>query len=922
MAHPTAAPNATENASWEWPRAATTAPSPPRKTAPASISRPRRRSVSSRAFATRRSTGSMHRCYGTLDAGALLGLGHRPVEDLDGAVDELAFDRQGRDELEPVVQVAALLEQKPLADAVVEHPASLLGGWLPRLAVAHELEPDEQPACVDPAEDRMALLQLLEPLAEVGARLGGVRHDTLALDRVQRCVRRGRRQRRRREGRHVRARAPGGQHLVRAHDGRDRKAARQSLRYRHQVGSDAVPLARPQAFRASHARLDLVVDQKKAELVAELAQPAQVTLAGNDVAGARLHRLDEDGGYVRDRARVAERRLLAPQHAADEVDTCLGAVLRLGAHRAAVGIRVRDLRVPGLVRADGVEEAPHAALGGRRHRPAGRPVVTAVGGENRRRARVPARRLDRELDRVGPGGAEDDALLALSRRQLRQPPRQPLARLVREVEVVDELLRLRPHGLQDGGMPVAQVRDGEAGQHIDVLLVVCVPDARALAAHDRGRAVEQGEADLAGRLVREHLAQNLLRLRPVRGALNALAQLLRRGAHRSPLLDHAPLEASLVHRRLPLSRDQLVVAQAFLAVEDDERAVEDALGVFASRVDADGLADLDHAARLVDVPVEGDGGLVALDDVAHGLRAGGGHRHRSAADDRLPDRRHMQVEDGPLGIVDVRDEALEMLLELVLGQLARRMPGRRVGVAAREHLPALAEVDRDVLRIDRDPRPGEDLAQARLVVVPEHDIEPDAGAVEPLVRELEPAGEAALHRVQEEAIDGGLVAARAVELLLRRQERIEAEVADPLFDPRQLVLAEEPLAENLARAEAAVLAHDREDGLAGDVATHDEHVRPVEAARVHKLLPEEIGAVDVGGVVEREAQRVTSSGISYQRLRRPILARSFQARVFGASSSPRSSLAIRAATVSPIAVSVRNSGRSSRTLARLSPTVV
>src|SRR5947207_2469779 len=113
-----------------------------------------------------------------------------------------------------------------------------------------------------------------------------------------------------------------------------------------------------------------------------------------------------------------------------------------------------------------------------------------------------------------------------------------------------------------------------------------------------------------------------------------------------------------------------------------------------------------------------------------------------------------------------------------------------------------------------------------------------------------------------------------LELVLRRQERIEAEVADPLLDSRQLVLAEEPLAENLARAEAAVLAHDQEHGLAGDVAAHDEHVRLVEATRVHEFLPEEIGAVDIGGVVEREAQRVTSSGISYQRLRRPILARS------------------------------------------------
>src|SRR5919201_4818305 len=66
-----------------------------------------------------------------------------------------------------------------------------------------------------------------------------------------------------------------------------------------------------------------------------------------------------------------------------------------------------------------------------------------------------------------------------------------------------------------------------------------------------------------------------------------------------------------------LSRDELVVAQPLLPVERHERAVQHALGVLAAGVDADGLAELRDAARLVDVPVQCERRLVALDDVPH-----------------------------------------------------------------------------------------------------------------------------------------------------------------------------------------------------------------------------------------------------------------------------------------------------------------
>src|SRR6266508_226729 len=454
-----AAPKAKAKASCGWPAAAAAAPTVENTALPPSRSRARRASVSSRARACPRSTGSMDRCYGTRDAGALLRFSHPGVEDLYGTVDQASLDGQRRDQLEGVVEVAALLEEEALAHGVAEDPRGLLGSRLLRLAIAHELEPDEEAARVDPAEDRMLLLQLLEPIQQVSARLRCLRDDALLLVDVERRVRRRGGDRRRREGGDVRARTPGGQDLVGSDDGRDWESAREPLRDRHQIRHDTIPVAAPHASGAPQAGLDLVVDQQEAELVAELAQPAQVAVARDDVAGARLHRLDEHGRHVGNRARVAERRLLAAKQATHEVQAGLGAVLRLGTDRTPVRVRVRNLRVPCVVRTDWVEEAPHPALGCRGHRAAGRPVVPTVGGEDHRCTRVPARRLDGELDRVCARDAEDDALGTVPRRQARQPRRQLLSRFVGQVEVMDEPLRLLAYRLEDARMPVSQVRD-------------------------------------------------------------------------------------------------------------------------------------------------------------------------------------------------------------------------------------------------------------------------------------------------------------------------------------------------------------------------------------------------------------------------------------------------------------------------------
>ena len=105
---------------------------------------------------------------------------------------------------------------------MVEHQLALLRGRLLGLSVEHELEPDEETLGVDPAEDRMLLLQLLQLLVEIDAGLRCALDDLLPLVHVERRVRGGGGERRGGEGRDVRSRAPAREDLLRRDEGRDR----------------------------------------------------------------------------------------------------------------------------------------------------------------------------------------------------------------------------------------------------------------------------------------------------------------------------------------------------------------------------------------------------------------------------------------------------------------------------------------------------------------------------------------------------------------------------------------------------------------------------------------------------------------------------------------------------------------------------
>ncbi len=88
-------------------------------------------------------------------------------------------------------------------------------------------------------------------------------------------------------------------------DAGQRQPAGQALADAHDVGLDAVVLARPHRAGAADAGLHLVDDEQDAVLVAQPAQVGEPAGGRHDVAALALDRLDEDGGDV---ARVGELR--------------------------------------------------------------------------------------------------------------------------------------------------------------------------------------------------------------------------------------------------------------------------------------------------------------------------------------------------------------------------------------------------------------------------------------------------------------------------------------------------------------------------------------------------------------------------------------------------------------------------------------
>jgi hypothetical protein len=118
--------------------------------------------------------------------------------------------------------------------------------------------------------------------------------------------------------------------------------------------------------------------------------------------------------------------------------------------------------------------------------------------------------------------SEDHPLGMVTGREAGEPQGQPFPLLVRQVEVVQQPPGLLGDRRDDRRVSVADIGHRKAGQHVHVFLAVGVPDQRPRTARDHGRAVEQREPHLPGRLAAHLLAQDLLATRAVRRALDPL----------------------------------------------------------------------------------------------------------------------------------------------------------------------------------------------------------------------------------------------------------------------------------------------------------------------------------------------------------------------------------------------------------------
>ena len=104
------------------------------------------------------------------------------------------------------------------------------------------------------------------------------------------------------------------------------------------------------------------------------------------------------------------------------------------------------------------------------------------------------------LDRLGPGIAEERAILARERAQSLGERDHGLA--VEEVRDVTEHGRLLGQRLDGGGMAVAERVDREAADEVEVRVAVLVPDRAAGAAHERERPLRDTSAGSPPRLAR------------------------------------------------------------------------------------------------------------------------------------------------------------------------------------------------------------------------------------------------------------------------------------------------------------------------------------------------------------------------------------------------------------------------------------
>src|SRR5262245_43500258 len=192
--------------------------------------------------------------------------------------------------------------EDPLPRRQYEQP-SLAAGVDDRPGRHRQLGADEKAAAAHDLHLRVRGPDGLEPIHQIAAPLSGLLPE-LAVEHGRHGRERHRGDERRpAEGRPVGAGDQDGRDVLARQHGADRHAVGERLGQRHDVRLDPVVLIGPAPAGPRDAGLDLIDDEERARLVAELAQPAQVVIVGQVHTALTLDAFDDDaGGAVVDRA--------------------------------------------------------------------------------------------------------------------------------------------------------------------------------------------------------------------------------------------------------------------------------------------------------------------------------------------------------------------------------------------------------------------------------------------------------------------------------------------------------------------------------------------------------------------------------------------------------------------------------------------
>src|SRR3990172_12144349 len=149
--------------------------------------------------------------------------------------------------------------------------------------------------------------------------------------------------------------------------------------------------------------------------------------------------------------------------------------------------------------------------------------------------------------------------------------------------------------------------------------------------------------------------------------------------------------------------DQVDLTKPLPGLKFEHRAVEDALGVFAARIDQRGPAKLPDPSGLVDVAVQAEHRLVFQDGLPHSRAP---DRDHIRLPDRVEDhahvlcelrrsvnacviRGHVDAEHRLVYALDAAGQGVDLGGQLLFGNVARAVPRGRIRVTQPQHLEAV-----------------------------------------------------------------------------------------------------------------------------------------------------------------------------------------------------------------------------------------